>query len=140
MGGRLGGADDSRVLRWSVDPIRECWARVLEMVGSLGFGDGEADGSEVAVAVGFGAVEVLGEGTVEIETGAGEGGEGPCVAPIEGEEASCFSRGGTCDGGLLEEGDGGALLGEEVGGADSDDSAAANHHSFPLIVFHGRCW
>lgn len=63
---------------------------------------------------------------MEVEAGAGEGGEGTTVAPVEGEEAAGFSGGGAGDGGFLDEGDLGVFgfLGEEVGGAGSDDPAA----------------
>lgn len=105
-----------------------------------GFGEGEAEGGEGTVAVGLGPVELLGEGAVDVEAGAGEGGEGPPVAPVESEEAAGFSGGGARDRGLLDEGDGGPLLGEEVGGADADDTAAADHNSFPLLLLrHRRC-
>lgn len=39
---------------------------------------------ERSVAVVLGAVELVGEGAVEVEAGAGEGGDGAAVAPVEG--------------------------------------------------------
>lgn len=67
---------------------------------------------------------------MEIEAGAGEGGDRAAVAPVEGEEAAGLAGGGAGDGGFLDESDGGAALGEEVGRAYADYSAAANDDVF----------
>lgn len=90
---------------------------------------GEAESVERPVAVGFWAVELSGERAVEVEAGAGEGLEGPAVAPVEGEESAGFSGRGAGDGGFLDESDDGAFFGEEVGGADADYAAAADDHA-----------
>lgn len=100
----------------------------------LRFGNCEAESSEWSVAVGFGAIELFGERTVEIEASTGERREGPTITPIECEKSAGFSGGGAGDGGFFDECDGGAALGEEVSCADSNDSTTAYDDSFRVVV------
>jgi hypothetical protein len=118
--------------RGRVHPVRE--QRVRGPRPRRGDG-GHADGERVdgAVAVGGGAVEGGGEAAVEREGGSRERGEpGRGVAPVEGEEAAGFARGGAGRGALLDQGGhgrGGGVGGEEVGGARAHHAAAADDHA-----------
>lgn len=64
-----------------------------------------------------------------MEAGAGEGGDGAAVSPVEGEKATGLAGGGAGDGGFLHNRDPRRpVFGEEVGGAEAHDSAAAHYH------------
>lgn len=137
------GSDGPGFLNQPVDPIRHgigdtggCGTGGTRV---WGFGDGEAESGEGSVAVGSGPVELLREQTVEIEAGPGERREGLTVAPVEREEPASFPRGRAGYGGLLDERDGRALLGQEVSRADSYNSPSADHHApqVRMLLFHG---
>lgn len=142
LGRRFYCPNGPRAPSWAVDPRRQIGATGGSGTGGrvIGLGDGEAESSEGSVAVRSHAVEIFCQRTVEIEAGAGEGGEGPTIAPVEGEESAGFSGGGAGDGGFLDERDGGALLGDEVGRADANYSAAADDDSFRRMKLVHRIW
>jgi len=78
-------------------------------------------------------LEFLREQRVQRETAPREGIEGAAGAPIEREEAARFARGCACHIRPLDDDNVDPAASQEIRGAGTDDTAAANHYPHALL-------